>query len=724
MKSSRRELFAFAVAVFAAAVSFLPAVGGDAVDWKGAERVVEGVEMVRFSRSAPRPIKAIAMRADLSVKTLFFTANGRDAKWGEPMPYCTNLVVRTRRVTAEEFLLNARAPVGLGGRGLDMVAAFNTGLWTPCPEPIPTPYGQPHGLNISDGVIVSPMPSDRVKGAFVVWKDGGMDILPTPLPQSMADDAWIAHSGWDIVLKDGKPRFTRNDSDLHPRTVLGLSRDRRWFYVLAVEGRRKDVSEGADYSDLADMMLSLGASDAVNMDGGGSTELVRWDDAARKQVTCFSQETPPRRDALFIGICRRAGGSAQGREASLDGAALFDAAIDGDRSRCGGIYHSYEFREVRDTPPPAGYSPFYLSHYGRHGSRYMTGERHMRPVAVLEEADKAGRLHSPGKELLRRLRPVVDAHKGMFGMLSEKGAEEHRRLARRMYGRYPSVFAGKGKVRCQASVWPRCISSMANFACSLKGEAPDLDFEFATGQRYMDVIAHAPPGDSAERKERIDAMSAGMLREFVDPRRIVNLLFEDSPESRKIVCDPHRFAAELFELASAFQPLERELDGLDVWDYFTRDEILALARYFNCNYHLRMGNSAEFGEFAVAAAEWLAKDIVERADEAARSGAVRADLRFGHDSGLFPLAARLGIEGAGARVPASESWKHCQLWREMPMAANIQIVLYRNRSGDRLAKVLLNEREVLLEGLSPVCGPYYRWNEFKNAILKRSADAG
>ncbi len=687
------------------------------VDWSDSERISDGIVLISLSRDEPRLIKAKAMRVDISDKSLFFTGNGRDARWGMPMPYYTNLVIRTRRVTAEEFLMNARAPIELGGRGLNMIAAFNTALWTPCPEPTPTPYGQLHGLNISDGVIVSPTPTNRVKGIFAIWKNGGMDILPTPLPQSKIDDAWIAHSGWDIVLKDGKPLFMRDDGGVHPRTVLGLSRDRRWLYVLVVEGRRNGVSIGADYRDLADMMLSLGASDAINMDGGGSTELVRWDDESRRQVTCFTQETPPRRDALFIGICRRA--AAPGRNVPLDGAHMFEAAIDGDRSRSAGLYHRYEFDDVRDTPPPPGYRPFYISHYGRHGSRYQTDERHLRPFAIIEAAERAGVLLTPGKELLRRLRPIVDEHRGMLGELAVNGGLEHARLARRMYKRFPSVFETKGMVRCRASVKSRCLSSMANFTCALKGEAPQLGFEFATGERHMDVIAHPVPGNKEERMERIGRLTDGMLRKLVNPERIVRLLFKDSPAAGEIVGDQYRFAAELFELASAFQSLDCELDGLDIYDYFTRDEILSLARYWNCDYYLKMGNSVELGDCIVAAAARLAKDIVERADEAIRGDGVCADLRFGHDSGLLPLAGLLGVEGAGAHVPAAESWKHCQLWRQMPMAANIQMIFYRNDSGDCLVKILYNEHErLLLKGISPVSESYYRWSDLRRLLLR------
>ena len=52
----------------------------------------------------------------------------------------------------------------------------------------------------------------------------------------------------------------------------------------------------------------------------------------------------------------------------------------------------------------------------------------------------------------------------------------------------------------------------------------------------------------------------------------------------------------------------------------------------------------------------------------------------------------------------------------MPMASNIQMVLYRNDSGECLGKVLYNEHEVRLKGLKPVSGPYYRWADVVSRI--------
>lgn len=38
--------------------------------------------------------------------------------------------------------------------------------------------------------------------------------------------------------------------------------------------------------------------------------------------------------------------------------------------KAGGVYYAYPEPEILQTPAPAGYKPFYISHYGRHGSRY------------------------------------------------------------------------------------------------------------------------------------------------------------------------------------------------------------------------------------------------------------------------------------------------------------------------------------------------------------------
>ena len=58
------------------------------------------------------------------------------------------------------------------------------------------------------------------------------------------------------------------------------------FVVIVADGRQPGYSVGANLHDLVAFLKEAGASDAMNMDGGGSTTLVYWDAAAGKPVVC------------------------------------------------------------------------------------------------------------------------------------------------------------------------------------------------------------------------------------------------------------------------------------------------------------------------------------------------------------------------------------------------------------------------------------------------------
>ena len=62
----------------------------------------------------------------------------------------------------------------------------------------------------------------------------------------------------------------------HPRSAVGISRDSTTLYLVAVDGRQKS-SVGMSLDELARAMIALGAYDALNLDGGGSTALVVGD---------------------------------------------------------------------------------------------------------------------------------------------------------------------------------------------------------------------------------------------------------------------------------------------------------------------------------------------------------------------------------------------------------------------------------------------------------------
>lgn len=86
--------------------------------------------------------------------------------------------------------------------------------------------------------------------------------------------ATLSIGGHPILLRDGV-RLSQNMGDgkttsRHPRTLIGWNRgDDVW--VVAIDGRRAGHSVGATLAEAADYLQHLGATDAVNFDGGGST---------------------------------------------------------------------------------------------------------------------------------------------------------------------------------------------------------------------------------------------------------------------------------------------------------------------------------------------------------------------------------------------------------------------------------------------------------------------
>ena len=83
--------------------------------------------------------------------------------------------------------------------------------------------------------------------------------------------------GYNVIKAKKKQRGKRVDSPdraRHPRTAVGVSPDRRTVYFVVVDGRQAGFSIGATYNDLGAIFERLGAYEAVNLDGGGSTTMV------------------------------------------------------------------------------------------------------------------------------------------------------------------------------------------------------------------------------------------------------------------------------------------------------------------------------------------------------------------------------------------------------------------------------------------------------------------
>ena len=99
-----------------------------------------------------------------------------------------------------------------------------------------------------------------------------------------------------------------------------------------------------------------------------------------------------------------------------------EAYIRENPGRAAGVIHSYEFLPLKDTPAPTGFKPFYISHYGRHGSRSHSSDKsYVLLRDCLQTAKEEGILTSSGDSLLACALQMIQLHNGMDGRLTARG---------------------------------------------------------------------------------------------------------------------------------------------------------------------------------------------------------------------------------------------------------------------------------------------------------------
>jgi hypothetical protein len=143
------------------------------------------------------------------------------------------------------------------------------------------------GLLISQGQIVSAQESAEDSAVFMFATNNTPTFVPTNWPAYSTTGIYTAVAGPYTILANGQNigyKYLGLGGSIHgrePRTAMGVSQDRRYLYLLVVDGRQNGYSEGAyDWQTAAWLMLA-GAWDGINLDGGGSTCMVMKDTAGQ-----------------------------------------------------------------------------------------------------------------------------------------------------------------------------------------------------------------------------------------------------------------------------------------------------------------------------------------------------------------------------------------------------------------------------------------------------------
>ena len=124
--------------------------------------------------------------------------------------------------------------------------------------------------------------------------------------------------------------------------------------------------------------------------------------------------------------------------------------------------YNRQFSQEALTPAPKGYEPFYLSHYGRHGSRWLVGnEEYTNPLEILRDAYKHGKLTELGVQTLKKLEEFYPCTIDRVGDLTTVGERQHHGIGKRMTENFPEIFKSKNVlIDARSTIVPRCILSM------------------------------------------------------------------------------------------------------------------------------------------------------------------------------------------------------------------------------------------------------------------------
>ena len=377
--------------------------------------------------------------------------------------------------------------------------------------------------------------------------------------------------------------------------------------------------------------------------------------------------------------------------------------------KMGSIYYAYPTPDGIRTPAPEGYSPFYVSHYGRHGSRWMTSdERYLEVIRVFDTFHEKSGLTALGEDVRLRLQKVWENARGRGGDLTSLGERQHKAIARRLYQQYPQIFRDSACISARSSTSVRCIMSMSAFSEQLKELNPSLRITREANRRYMDYIAYTSPeleefsSDSAAWRTGFRCYEESHIR----PERLTATLFTNPQE----VKDPRGLMMGLYWIASDMQDVELPLS---FYDLFEKEELFNIWQSINYRMYICNANAPLNGGVAPESAKSFLKNIIESADHAIRKGTPCATLRFGHDTNLIRLLALMQVEGcSNQETDPDRYYLAWQDFRISPMGANLQLIFFKNGQGEVIVKLLHNENEVKLPIDSPIA-PYYQWEAVK-----------
>ena len=394
-----------------------------------------------------------------------------------------------------------------------------------------------------------------------------------------------------------------------------------------------------------------------------------------------------------------------------------------------GSVYAYEAPTEPLTPAPKGFKPVYLTHFGRHGSRFLdNASNYDRPYNILKEADDAGALTDFGKDVLRRVEIIRAEADVRAGDLTPKGMQQHRDIARRMVENYPELFTNDKIIMARSTTSHRVLVSEYSALMQILRMRPKIRLDYDSSNHDEPWMYTEDKAVSAH-KRKISAAVSEFNQRHTHPERLMSVLFKD-PEYIKTAGGRDQSSSlysALYDMASYVQGSD---PGVDLNDVFTYDEWYDLFLMNNMRWYSQAGFSPLTDNVIPYGHCVTLQNFIDFADEALAGNGISVILRYGHEVTLMSFFSLLDLNGSGYSTDDLESVAdHWAAYNLAYMGGNVQWVFFRDKKGEVIVKFLLNEKEATLPETVPFYTdakgkeqrPYYKWEDVRNFYLAKIA---
>lgn len=369
----------------------------------------------------------------------------------------------------------------------------------------------------------------------------------------------------------------------------------------------------------------------------------------------------------------------------------------------------------RPYDAPDSLTAVFVNHVGRHGARFPSSAKSVLTMLdALERADSIGCITPKGRQLLTMTRYLARVAAGQWGALDSLGMAEQRGIASRMYMNFPQLFNDR-RVDALSSYSPRCVMSMYSFTHQLDRLNNKVELYTSSGRQNSPLMRFFDL-DKEYLAFRADKTTQPTYDAYFDATVPVSGL-------KRVLGDGYPYGTEEQARKLAYTEYKvvagMNASGIacDMGDFFTREEANRLWSVENLGHYLER-TATTLSTIPANIASGLLTELVATLERAvAGESPATVMLRFGHAETLMPLLSLLRLKGCYYMTNYFDTvGQHWQDFNVVPMAANLQMILYKSQRGNYYLRVDLNEVPVPLMPSSE--SVYTSWSVARDYMLR------